>query len=254
MGLTVTEEKTLYRDGKTYDAMNDRLIVDTHFYVNELKDIQGPILELACGTGRITCVIAQAGKTITGLDFSKAMLTQAQEKSQTLKLNIDWVHGDMTEFNLNKKFDVIFVGYNSVHHIQTNQQLESFLTCVKKHLNPGGRFMFDIFNPSLELLNRHKIRSEMDNYIDPQTGEEIFVTEENEYDAATQINHVTYFYSKAGTPDFHSHPLDMRMYFPQEMEAHLKYHGFKIVKKFGDFDKAPFSKKSMRQICECVQT
>ena len=57
----MTDSKSLYRNGKIYDAMNDSLIADTHFYIDEFKNKNGEILELACGTGRITCALAKAG-------------------------------------------------------------------------------------------------------------------------------------------------------------------------------------------------
>jgi ubiquinone/menaquinone biosynthesis C-methylase UbiE len=242
---------SLYRNGQVYDAMNDALVADTQFYLEELKNERGEVLELACGTGRMTCALAKTGKSMTGVDLSETMLETARQKSSSMNLKIDWHLGNMTNFNLNKKFDVIFVGYNSVHHILTNQDLKSFLESVKNHLKPNGRFLFDIFNPSLELLNRKNIRSEMDDYVDPDTKDPIFVTEENWYDAATQINHITYFYSKKDHPDFHSHPLKMRCYFPQEIDALLNYNGFEIIKKFGSFKKDAFVSHSMKQIFEC---
>ena len=248
----MTVSNSLYGDGQMYDAMNDSLVSDTQFYLEEFKDENSQILELACGTGRISCALAKDNKSITGLDLSERMLEQARKKSAQMNLNIDWHLGTMTNFNLNKKFDAIFVGYNSVHHILTNQDFKNFLECVKAHLKPDGRFLFDIFNPSLAFLNRQKIRSKMDNFIDPLTKEQIFVTEDNQYDSATQINHVTYYYSKKDYADFHSHPLNMRCYFPQEMDALLNYNGFKIVNKFGDFKKDAFNSNSMKQIFECV--
>jgi 2-polyprenyl-3-methyl-5-hydroxy-6-metoxy-1,4-benzoquinol methylase len=243
---------SLYRDGRIYDAMNDAIIVDTHFYVNEFKDAPEEILELACGTGRITCELAKVGKQMTGLDLSESMLEVARSKSAMLGLNISWHLGDMTYFNLNKKFDLIFVGYNSVHHILTNHDFKNFMECVKKHLKPNGRLLFDIFNPSIAILNQRNIRTEMDDFFDPLTGEQIFVTEENVYDAATQVNHVTYFYSKKDQLEFHSHPLDMRCYFPQEMDALLDFGGFKVVNKYGSFKKDSFSASSIKQIFECA--
>jgi ubiquinone/menaquinone biosynthesis C-methylase UbiE len=247
----MSNEKSFYRNGLIYDAMNDSLVSDTHFYLKEFENEKGSILELACGTGRITCALAQVGKQISGLDLSKTMLDVAMVKSKKMNLNINWHLGSMVDFNLDNQFDIIFVGYNSVHHILTNQDFKSFLASVKKHLKPSGRFLFDIFNPSLALLNQQKVRSLMDDFIDPETGEKVTVTEDNYYDAATQINHVTYYYSKKDQLDYHSHPLNMRCYFPQEMDALLECNGFKIIHKYGSFDKTAFQSKSMKQIFDC---
>lgn len=244
-------EKSLYRDGKIYDAMNNGLVSDAHFYVNEFKNTTGPILELACGTGRITCAIAQSGKDITGLDLSESMLNQAKQKTKEMNLKINFFHADMCRFQLNQKFDVIFVGYNSVHHILKNEDLKSFFACVKEHLNPKGRLLFDIFNPSLKFMMRPQVRMETEKFIDPVDGQAVVVTEDNIYDPATQVNHVTYYYSKKDQPDYHSHPLKMRCYFPQEMDALLEYNGFKVSHKYGDFDKSSFVGTSMKQIFDC---
>lgn len=247
----MSEDKSLYRDGKIYDAMNDALISDAHFYLKEFANVQGSILELACGTGRITLQLAHQKKNITGLDLSVSMLEEARRKTKSLNMNVHFHHADMTNFDLGKKFDVIFVAYNSVHHIQTSEKFESFLASVKKHLNSNGRLYFDIFNPSLAMLTRASDqRYEMDDYIDPVSGDHVFVTENNKYDPATQINHVTYYYSKEGHPDFHIHPLDMRCYFPQEIDTYLRLGGFKIINKYGGFDKSAFSGTSMKQIFE----
>lgn len=244
----MSDTNSLYHNGVIYDAMNKTLVADTHFYIEELKLETGEILELACGTGRITCALAQEGKSITGLDLTEAMLTEAKKKSAEMNLKIDWHLGNMTHFNLNKKFDVIFVGYNSVHHLLTQKDFKNFINCVKAHLKPHGRFLFDIFNPSLTILSRQKVRSEMDRFVDPATGEIIVIEEDNFYEVATQINHVTYYYSKPNNPDFYSHPLNMRCYFPQEIDALLNYNGFKIIKKYGSFKKDPFVSQSMKQI------
>ena len=87
----MSNQKSLYRDGKVYDAMNESLVADSRFYVNEFKDEKGEILELACGTGRITCALAKSGKSVTGLDLSEAMLVEARTKSAKLNLNISWL-------------------------------------------------------------------------------------------------------------------------------------------------------------------
>lgn len=243
---------SLYRDGKIYDAMNDSLVEDTHFYLKEFHNVTGSILELACETGRITCALASQGNDISGLDLSESMLIQAKQKSKDLGLKIEFHSGDMTRFDLKKKFDIIFVAYNSVHHILRNEDLKNFLRCVKDHLNPKGRFLFDIFNPSLPFLVRPKERIKMDEFIDPHDGQQVIVTEDNIYDPATQINHVTYYYSKKDQPDYHSHPLDMRCYFPQEMDALLNYNGFEIRNNYGGFDKSPFTGESVKQIFDCT--
>ncbi len=63
----MSSANSLYRNGPIYDAMNDWLVEGSHFYLEEFKNEEGQFLELACGTGRITCALAKAGKNIIGL-------------------------------------------------------------------------------------------------------------------------------------------------------------------------------------------
>lgn len=70
----MSNANSLYRNGPIYDAMNNWLVEDANFYLEQFKNENGHILELACGTGRIACALAKAGKNVTGLDLSETML------------------------------------------------------------------------------------------------------------------------------------------------------------------------------------
>src|SRR5215510_10419264 len=72
----------LYRDGRQYDALNSFLVADIPFFVEEAKRAAGPVLELACGTGRLAIPIVQSGVEIVGLDLSPSMLAHARTKAK----------------------------------------------------------------------------------------------------------------------------------------------------------------------------
>ena len=75
--MRASERLPLYRDGRVYDAMNRAVTADVPFYVAEAKAANGPVLELACGTGRLTIPVAENGVEIVGLDSSPSMLEHA---------------------------------------------------------------------------------------------------------------------------------------------------------------------------------
>jgi ubiquinone/menaquinone biosynthesis C-methylase UbiE len=80
-----------YRDGRIYDVMHEKLVADTNFFVEEAVRIGGPVLEVACGTGRITIPFAKKGIEIVGLDISEGMLNEVKKKSDQENLKIEWV-------------------------------------------------------------------------------------------------------------------------------------------------------------------
>ena len=112
--------------------------------------IGGPILELACGTGRLTIPLARDGHDIVGLDASSAMLRSA--KSKTDGLDIMFVHSDMRNFDLGRRFPLIILSCNSLAHLTSNEDLKAGLDRVAKHLAPGGVFAFDVINPDIRML------------------------------------------------------------------------------------------------------
>lgn len=238
-----------YRDGRIYDLMHDDFVSDHHFYISMAKQLGGPILEVACGTGRITIPIAEAGLEIWGLDISQGMLSEARKKSIERNLNINWVLSDCRKFELNKKFKFIFIPFNSMQHLHDRQSLESFFNCVKQHLDVNGRFLVDIFNPNIQLLARDRtVRTHVFDMVDPDTGKPSNIEETIDYDIANQVNRVKWFYSIEGKPDFRVDELHMRCFFPEEINQLLYYNGFEVVEKFGSFDRSPFTSNSPKQL------
>ena len=107
----------LIYDANIYDAMNTNLD-DWYFYkrwLPENKDAR--ILELCCGTGRLTLPIAKEGYDITGIDYTPSMLAQAKIKASEAGLEISFIEADIRTLNLPEKYDFIFIPFNSIHHL-----------------------------------------------------------------------------------------------------------------------------------------
>lgn len=251
----MTGQKTqngLYRDGRHYDLNNQKLTADIPFYVDLACQTQGPILELACGTGRLTIPIAEAGADITGLDITPSMLDHARAKAKAAHLDIQWIEGDIRNFELDRRFALIFLPFNSVQHLTERSDLEALFDSVHKHLAPGGLFVIDVFNPSLTILTRDPTqRFDARRYIDPDGRGNVIMTERVRYDDAAQLNHITWYYEIGGQKDARIDTFTMRCFYPQELDMLLHYNGFKIVEKYGDFDKSPFTSGAPKQIVVC---
>ncbi len=177
------------------------------------------------------------------------MLTLAREKAAHANLQVDWYLGDMADFDLDRRFSLIFVPNNSLAHLLTWQDFGLCLACVRRHLADDGRFMLDYFNPSLMLLSRDpNTRYPAGSFDAPGGSRQISVSEQVRYDAATQINHIRWFWHSEATSEEQISDYSMRVYFPQELDALLTHNGFAIEDKYGDFDFSPFTSASRHQL------
>ena len=242
----------LYIDGQHYDNMlrsrNQQSRLD--FYLNQANKYGDPVLELACGTGEIAIMIANEGMLVTGLDFSQKMLDQAIKKSSEKNLKIQWIKEDMTNFNIKKKFSSILMPGAAMNWILNYKDIESCLFCVKNHLKQDGRFIFDVFNPDLDILLKDPSEKyPRFEYPNPHGKGKVIVSGSNAYDRLTQISHFKSYYKIENKEIVRS--VKLRMYFPQELDALLYYNGFKIDNKFGIFDEEPFNSDSNHQIIIC---
>ena len=151
---------------------------------------------------------------------------------------------------LPNKYDLIFIPFNSIHHLYLNEDLFKAFNTVKKHLKTGGRFLLDCFNPNIQYIVEHeKKQIEVAAYT-TKDGREILIKQLMRYERKTQINRIEWHYFINGKFDSIQN-LDMRLFFPQELDTYLEWNGFKIIHKFGSFEEEAFYDSSEKQIFVC---
>lgn len=152
--------------------------------------------------------------------------------------------------DLQNKYDLIFIPFNSIHHLYLNEDLFKAFNTVKKHLKTGGRFLLDCFNPNIQYIVEHeKKQIEVAAYT-TKDGREILIKQLMRYERKTQINRIEWHYFINGKFDSIQN-LDMRLFFPQELDTYLDWNGFKIIHKFGNFEEEAFYDSSEKQIFVC---
>jgi trans-aconitate methyltransferase len=180
------------------------------------------------------------------------MLSQAKKKAAMKGVNVEWVQADCRAFKLSKKFRLIFFPFNSISHLHDLEDIEACFSCVKSHLAREGRFIIDMFVPKMEYLMRDPSkRYPVREYPDPDGNGTVTVSESNVYDDATQINRITWYYDIGGGKKQITKENNMRIFYPQELDALLKYNGFTIETKFGSYDETPFRSDSKHQLPIC---
>jgi 2-polyprenyl-3-methyl-5-hydroxy-6-metoxy-1,4-benzoquinol methylase len=249
--LTQSSEPSHYDKPIYYDALYGSEGSDVSFYLAQAIHTGGRVLDLACGTGRLTIPLAEVGLEVTGLDLSKQMLELAKEKAKFKQLKISFELADIRVFQLNEQFDYIFCGFNSAQHLYEEAEFRSFLRAVKCHLKPNGLFIFDIFNPNVSMLSRpaHE-KNLVSTFADPKDGQEISLWEYPSYQSSKQLSRFHFQYFKNDRLLFEE-SLTLRNYFPLEIDVLLRNSGFNILKKYGNFNNAPFEDSSMKQIFIC---
>lgn len=143
---------------EAYDALHSDIPGgdDLAFFAALAKETGGPILELGCGTGRLTIPLAEAGFEVVGLDRSQAMLDMARRRLDTLddaaRRRVSLVEGDMRSYELEPTFGLIFAAFRVfMALIDPDEQLEALIT-ARRHLRTDGRLALDVFDPRLDLL------------------------------------------------------------------------------------------------------
>jgi cyclopropane fatty-acyl-phospholipid synthase-like methyltransferase len=193
---------SLYADPRRYDLVHGRYATGAglDFYRRQIARYGEPVLELACGSGRLMIPLAAAGVQITGLDLSEAMLSLAVMRAAERGVDIPIVRGDMRSFQLGTAFQCILIAAQSLTHLQGREELEACFSCVRRHLADEGRVVIALFHPSVQRLARDANRRYgIGAYDDPQGGTgQVMVTEQITYDAATQLSHIRWSFHRAG--------------------------------------------------------
>ncbi|MCI0438432.1 MAG: class I SAM-dependent methyltransferase, partial [Chloroflexi bacterium] len=179
-----------------YDYFSHGLAGDATFYVEEAVKAGSPVLELGCGTGRVTIPVAQAGVEIVGLDLSESMLAVAKEKVASLggetRKRIEFAHGDMGSFYLNRRFKLAIIPYRSFIHLLTPDDQRQALHRIRDHLEGGGRLAFNVFDPRLDwIVDEHHFPEaplrKHNEFINPETGNRVIVWAARQYDLERQL-------------------------------------------------------------------
>src|SRR6266536_3907628 len=120
-----------FSDPERYDIHENNTGVP--FYTALAQETGGPVLELACGTGRVSIPIARLGFAVTGLDIVPGMVERASSKAVGLPTR--WIEGDARTFDLGEQFRLIFLTGNAFQAFLTNADQEALLQRVRAHLD-----------------------------------------------------------------------------------------------------------------------
>lgn len=234
-----------------YDLEYGDISMDVPLYLDFSRRAGGPVLELGCGTGRLLLPLAQAGYEVVGLDRSAVMLARAEARLAAAGLadRITLIQADMTDFHLGRSFGLIIFALNTFMHLSAQADQIAALTCVRRHLRPGGLLILDLPGPSEPFLIQPGLI--LTSQFQTAEGSTVLKLTDSRYDRAQQIEEITIIYDETGADGITRRaivPLRLRYVFRYELELLLRLAGLRLEAIYGDYDLRPFDEEAPRLI------
>lgn len=242
MSITLDHDNlSEYTNPHLYDAEN-RWGPDDDFYLALAKRVGGPVLDLACGTGRLTRALAQAGLTVTGVDLSAPMLARARELAGDLP--ITWHQGDCRDLSLGQRFRLALMTSHAFQHMLTNADQDRLLATVYTHLAAGGIFAFESRHPysaeweDSDWVRWRSYRLPADAVAATTSEQHVEVWMAATYDQPNSLEH-WHFRRIVKSGDQAAEPLQsqitLRYTEVEPLNQRLVAHGFTVLEQYGNW-------------------
>lgn len=225
--------------------------VDNDFFIGEVKKTRGKVLEIGVGTGRFFMEEIRSGADVYGIDISNSMISVLKSKlepDQHYRIS----NQNILDFSFDFKFDLIIAPFRVFMHVLEKENQIIALNNVFRHLNPGGRFIFDVFIPDLKLLLKgfdHQVDFEGEY----EPGKKVRRIVSSNPDVIHQIIHVHFELEWEDGQSVRKEVWDlpMRFFFRYELEHLIERSTFTKYKIYGDYTKNGLNEMSKEFVMEC---
>lgn len=214
--------------GKAEQALTTRVL-------KELAH-DGTALEFAIGTGRIAVPLHDLGVTVKGIELSQAMVDELKKKPQGQDIEV--LIGDMTTTRFDETFSLVFLVYNTIDNLTSQDAQVACFANAAAHLDPGGRFVVETLVPPLQKLTFGETKRAFSRS-DEHWGMD-------EFDVVTQTYTSHHLHMQNGNCDRLSVPF--RYAWPAEQDLMARMAGMTLEHRWSDWEKSAFTKTSERHV------
>jgi SAM-dependent methyltransferase len=231
-----------------YDAYV-RTSLDVPYFLDRAKESGGPVLELMCGTGRLTLPLAEAGHDVTGVDRSAALLARLRAKLGPRTAHVRLVLADVRSMSIGRTFPLVFVGFHSFAEILGSGARRRAMAAIRPHVAPGGRLILTLHNPPVRAANAHVAWRSMGTFpLDDGTGRSVEVSSRWRVDLARARVHGDQRYreiARSGEPGKESSvPITFDLVSVAEVRSLAMGAGLDVRSILGDYGGASFDPAS----------
>ena len=227
MGYAPTGVSLYDSIARLYDPWSVSVTEDVQFYVDEALRVDSPVVELGIGTGRIAIPTAAAGARVIGIDSSPAMLEVCQERAELAGVadRLDLRLGELEAPPVEERVALVTCPFRSYLHLLDDESRLRSLRAVYDLLLPRGRFVFDIFAPSVE-----DIAATHGRWLEREPG----IYERADWDTQTRRLRLSVRGENGSTS------MLLAWLSNDEWRSLLERAGFQIVGCYGWFDRRPW--------------
>ncbi|WP_413167079.1 class I SAM-dependent methyltransferase [Capilliphycus salinus ALCB114379] len=225
-----------------------RFTDDLPFFIQECQKTKGSVLELMCGTGRISIPLLEAGVHLTCVDASPAMLAIFRQKLTEKRLNASVIQAGVTALKFSSQFDLILLPFQSFHELKSKTEQRQFIDKIAELLNPNGRFICTLHNPEVRLKSIGKTATNYGQF--PRVDGAGFVSLSVELNAQPETGMVSGYQTIYELDEAqnkvaeHKLPVQFSLIELDAFQELLKLTGFGIEEVFGNYDYSPFIRET----------
>jgi SAM-dependent methyltransferase len=232
-------------DAARFYDYNPNVPDDVPFYRARLPSPDCSVLELGCGTGRVALALADHCRSIVGIDRSDAMINICKKKLSEAGFGPSRANvrkGDISDFNLDRQFDVIIAPFRVLQNIESNDRVDGLLMCIRRHLCPRGTCILNAFNPNADPDTMRRTWCRPEEHLsweaDTKEGRVACFDRRLRLNPEPLILYPQLVYRRFADADVKEEAvldLVMRCYYPDELLDLVSGHGFKVVKTWGGY-------------------
>jgi len=198
----------------------------------------GRVLELAIGTGRIALPLARRGLDIAGIEGSPRMVDKLRLKSggESIPVSI----GDYADVDIEGPFELIYLVFNTLFNLQSQEDQVRCFANVAQHLSKGGLFLVETFVPDVAQFDgSQSLRTK-------QVGFDSALFEAALHDPVRQV--IEYQRVRVSNAGIQMNPLVMRYAWPAEIDLMARLAGLRLENRWGDWNRSPFTAESKMHV------
>ena len=226
------------RIADVYDGLYSGL--DTGAAVETLAELagQGPVLELAIGTGRLALPLAERGLEVHGIDASEGMVAKMREKPGGDRIPVTM--GDFADVAVEGRFSLVFVAFNTLFALLTQEdQIRCFENSAAR-LADDGVFVIEVFFPDLARFDRGQ-RTQT-NFVE---ADRVMIDASRHDPVEQRVDSAHVVITESGTKLY---PVNVRYAFPPELDLMARLAGLRLRDRWGDWRRGPFTAQSPRHV------